>query len=274
MSSKNDIEASVPGFYDLAASRIMILSRGYSLNLHYRMKRPTEINRLLATLASINDEDRVLDAGCGQGGSVLWLARSFDCHIDAVTISKKESRRVENLIRKKGLSKRVRVFQEDMLAMHFTDATFSVVWAIESMCHVDNKAAFVREAYRVLKPGGRIVLADFFLTKHINTKGTVKDYRQFCEGFLVPALCAKTDFLEMLTETGFRNISYEDHTETIRACAQEREILGWLNMMLIFPFTFLRILPRLFIVNARGMIAQGRLFRHNTLSYGIIYAEK
>lgn len=273
-NNQNEIEGDVPGFYDLASSWFMVLSRGFSRNLHYRMKRPIETNQVLAELASVTDRDRILDMGCGQGGSVRWLARHFKCAIDAITISEGEVSRVRRMVRNGGLADRVNVFLEDMLATHYPDKSFSLTWAIESMCHVADKRQFVREAYRVLEPGGRIVMADFFLMRGRDEKKEVADYRNFCNGFLVPSLCTEDDFLAILSAEGFRNILFVNHSKAIRDCAREREILGWINPLLISPLSLLKILPNLYMQNSLGMIAQGRLFRHNIISYGVIYAEK
>ncbi len=273
-NKQREIEDAVPGFYDLAASWHMVLSRGYSRTLHYRMKRPAETNFVLANLASVTDQDHILDMGCGQGDSVRWLTRHYKCSIEAITISVGEVSRVKRLILKEKCTDRANVFLGNMLRVPFPDANFSLVWAIESMCHISDKRQLARESYRLLRRGGRMVMADFFLMKDVEGKRRATDYRNFCGGFIVPSLCSKDEFLSALSAVGFRNVRYVDYSKTIRDCVREREVFGWVNLLLIFPFSVLKILPALFMQNSLGMIAQGRLFRHNVISYGVIYAEK
>ncbi len=268
------LEGSVPALYNLGASFFFLLSRGFARDIHYRMKQPLETNAVLAELAHICDDDHVLDAGCGQGSSTIFLAQHYGVQIDAVTISKKECRLVTRAIEKMGYAPRVAVSEENMLAMPFPHATFSVVWAVESMCHVDDKLAFLKEAHRTMREGGRLVLADFFLTDAYDAKHDKGMYQRFCEGFLIPSLTTKDEFLALLSSAGFTRVRYHDYTEAISHTAREREKSGWLSAVIFSPLLLLKLMPRMLVSNIHATIAQGKLFRHNKLSYGVIYAEK
>ena len=273
-SNNTHLEGAVPALYDFCASFLLLFLRGFARDIHYRMKRPLETNAVLAELAHIRDDDHVLDAGCGQGSTTLFLAENYNARIDAITISKKECHIVSRRVQKAGYADRVAVFEENMLATHFTKETFTVVIAIESMCHVGDKLAFLKEAHRTMEKGGRLLLADFFLTDAYDPNHDRGMYQRFCEGFLVPALTTKEDFENMLREVGFQDVRYHDYTEAISVTAQRREALGWMNAVILSPLLLLKLMPRMLVANIHATIAQGKLFRHNKLSYGVIYAEK
>src|SRR5438105_3477628 len=54
--------------------------------------------------------------------------------------------------------------EQNFMKTRFPDRSFDVVWAIESVCYAPEKGDFIKEAYRQLKKGGRLVIADFFFT--------------------------------------------------------------------------------------------------------------
>ena len=274
MSSPSEREAAVPGLYDFISLFFVAPSFGKYRDIHYQMNTPHNTHDTLAQLARAREDDVLLDAGCGQGSSVRWLSKNIGCKIDALTIGKREARLVERLVKKKEYRGRIRALQGNMLDTKLPNESYSVVWAIESMCHIEDKLAFLRESYRVMKPGGRLVIADIFLTEKYGEVEDKDEYEHFCDGAFVPRLVSKQDFIGMLVDAGFRNIRYEDYSQVISKNVRTREIGGWSNYILFFPLIVLRLFPRLLTTNYQAMIAQGKFFRHNKFSYGIVYAEK
>jgi cyclopropane fatty-acyl-phospholipid synthase-like methyltransferase len=125
------------------------------------------LNRLNAVLASyigIHPGAHILDAGCGVGGSSIWLARRFGATVTGITPVGSQVRRARRIAAEQGLADRVRFAEEDYTRTTFAGASFDVVWAVESVCHAADKAAFYREAQRLLRPGGRLGIVEYVRT--------------------------------------------------------------------------------------------------------------
>ena len=123
------------------------------------------MNQVLATVATLSPGERVLDAGCGIGGSAIWLAENVDVSVVGVNINAKQIERGCRLVSERVLQQRIQLQVADYCATDFANESFDVVWALESVCYAEDKQAFLSEAYRLLRPGGRLVIADGFLTR-------------------------------------------------------------------------------------------------------------
>lgn len=102
----------------------------------------------------------VLDVGCGIGGTSRHLAKTFGegTTVTGITLSPNQVKRATELAKEQGVpNAQFRVM--NALEMEFEDNTFDLVWACESGEHMPDKKAYVEEMVRVLKPGGKIVIA-------------------------------------------------------------------------------------------------------------------
>jgi MPBQ/MSBQ methyltransferase len=103
---------------------------------------------------------KVLDVGCGIGGTSRHLAKRFGegTQVTGITLSPNQVKRATELAAEQGVpNANFRVM--NALEMEFEDNTFDLVWACESGEHMPDKKAYVDEMVRVLKPGGKIVIA-------------------------------------------------------------------------------------------------------------------
>lgn len=119
-------------------------------------------NKLLAELGGIKPTDVGLDAGCGVGGSAIYLAKNIGCKVIGITLSEKQAATATEFAEKRGVVQLVSFKAMNYTSTSFADNTFDFVWAIESMQTAVDKSDFLKEAKRVLKPGGKILIADCF----------------------------------------------------------------------------------------------------------------
>ncbi|MHC5905157.1 SAM-dependent methyltransferase [Streptomyces sp. S6] len=105
---------------------------------------------------------RVLDVGCGVGAPALRIARRTGAGVTGISVSREQVERADRSARDAALTGRVVFQQADAMRQPYADATFDAAFALESMPHMPDRAQALREVRRVLRPGGRLVLTDFF----------------------------------------------------------------------------------------------------------------
>ena len=114
----------------------------------------------LADLAEITDDDEVLDAGSGIGGTARYLSQRSRCHVVAVDLTEEYCQTARWLNRLAGLDDRITVRQADVTDLPFRDATFTLMFSQHVQMNVADKALLYAEARRVLADGGRLAAWD------------------------------------------------------------------------------------------------------------------
>ncbi|WP_367155575.1 cyclopropane-fatty-acyl-phospholipid synthase family protein [Methylomonas sp. HYX-M1] len=177
-------------------------------------------NQVLYTKAGLQPDDRVLDAGCGIGGSSIWMAKQHGNRVTGITISAQQASHAGRHARRHGVADLVDFQVADFCATPFADASFDAVWALESSCHALNKADFLREAFRVLKPGGKLVVCDGFLLQRHFDERQWQAVKTCLNGWAVPNLCARDEFEALLENQGYVNVVCHDITAQTLASAE------------------------------------------------------
>lgn len=204
---------------------------GWALNksfaLHYGYKDATtksfagtllRMNEVLMQAAQITAADHVLDAGCGIGGSSIYLTEKTGCTCTGITLSEKQLAEARLLAEKKGLDSTLKFELRNYMHTGFPDESFTVVWGLESICYADDKEAFVREAYRLLKPGGRLIIADGMVTDFKNNENPI--IKNWLKGWQVNYLESPERLQQFFSQAGFNNIQYTDITKNTRASSR------------------------------------------------------
>jgi len=157
----------------------------------------------------------LLDVGCGIGGSSRILAQDYGFDVTAVTISPQQVRRAQELTPEEVSAK---FMIGDAMSLPFPDASFDVVWSIETGPHIPDKDCFAKELLRVLKPSGRLVVADWNQRDERQTPLNFWEkpvMRQLLDQWSHPAFSSIEGFAERLEATGMveGNVITDDWTE-------------------------------------------------------------
>ncbi|MBK5935958.1 MULTISPECIES: class I SAM-dependent methyltransferase [Halorhodospira] len=152
--------------YDLLGTGA-ITAEGLYLNLGYWAEEDdldaasAALARLVADTAGFGPEDTVLDVGFGFADQdLLWVRSHEPARIIGLNITASQVAVARQRVVEAGLEERIELCEGSATAMPLADASVDCVVALESAFHFQTRADFFAEAYRVLRPGGRLVTAD------------------------------------------------------------------------------------------------------------------
>ena len=274
---------TITEYYDYTVPFYRIFYHGESSAIHYgfwegdvknHMEALLNVNRFMAEKARIKADDNVLDAGCGIGGSTVWLASRIGAKGTGITISERQLRKARSLASRKGVEHLVNFEKRDYLHTGFDEGSFTVVWAIESVCHAEDKRDFLREARRLLRDGGRLVVSDGFLLRQPATKRERRDLDAFLEGMALSGLAAEPDFRQALEEVGFRNIQVYDMAAATLPSSRKIRRMSLFSYPLSVVLQRLGLTPPLLTRNNLAGLTQYRIIKKGIMGHRVFCAEK
>jgi tocopherol O-methyltransferase len=218
--------------------------------------------------------ERVLDAGCGVGGSSLWLAKERGAEVVGITLAARQVQKARSYAARRGLTHRVQFKVADFTATPFSDATFDVVWAVESLCHAANKAAFYQEAARVLRPGGRVVVADFVRSGRPLDPTGERLLHEWLTGWAVPDIDTPGEHAAHLAAAGFVDTRLDDVTVHTRPSLRRLYRMAYWTYPLALYGYVKGVRSAVQHGNVIASIRQYQALRHGAWFYSILSATK
>lgn len=179
------------------------------------LKASANLNHIMVDKGLIGEDARVLDLGCGNGTTAIWLSKAHGCQVTGVDLS---GVRVDNankarLNQPSNLQDRLAFEKASATELPFEDGAFTHVWSQAVIYHVHDKVAALKEAYRVLCDGGIMVFDD--LTK------PQPDISPDGQEYVYSRLLYDTDFSfhsyqDALRNEGFEVLDAQDLSEHLK----------------------------------------------------------
>ena len=229
-----------------------------------------KFNEVLAQTAHINENDHILDAGCGVGGGSIYLAKNYGCHVTGITITPRQVELAYKNAKKDGVAHLTEFYEMDYQRTAFKDKQFDVVWGLESICYAESKEEFIKEAYRVLKDNGRLVVADGFASKEDYFGKDKELMTRWLDGWIVNHLNTPQNFKQFASNAGFRKSNYRDVTKSVYRTSQ----LMFYVSFLFLPFHLIDKFIRIKSYPTDALFNQYKAIKKGLWEYGVFYAEK
>jgi SAM-dependent methyltransferase len=171
-----------------------------------------------------------------------------------------------------GVAHAVTFVGADYARMPFERASFDVVWAVESLCHAPDKAAFYREAARVLRPGGRLVVAEYMRASAPADARCAASFREWLDSWAIPDLDTAEQHAAHASAAGFGRVQVEDATADTLPSLRRLYRLARYTYPLALAARVLRIRSREAHANVVGSIRQYQTACRGEWTYGILSA--
>ena len=177
----------------------------------------------LIELARFTSDMHIIDVGCGVGGSTRRLSHDTGCRVTGIDLSDEYIDAAKRLTELLNMQERVNFHTASALALPFEDNTFSGAWSIQMNMNVDDKQGWLKELFRVLKPGGRAVFYEVCGHKNSPVYFPVPWAKDSSMSFLV----TPDSFRDVITSSGFDIEVWNDKTDLAQqAFAQASKPVG------------------------------------------------
>ncbi|NBD32489.1 MAG: methyltransferase domain-containing protein [Cyanobacteria bacterium] len=228
-----NLEQEIQDFYDASSSLWENIWGEHMHHGYYGRSGTNKVSRRQAQIdiieellywghlsATKSSPSQILDVGCGIGGSTLYLAQKFNATAQGITLSPEQAKRATERAKSANLEERVQFQVANALALPFADHSFDLVWSLESGEHFPDKAKFLQEAYRVLKPGGKLLMATWCHRPTDSLAGELtadekqhlaEIYRVYC----LPYVISLPEYRAIAQEVGFQEIKCDDWSQAV-----------------------------------------------------------
>jgi SAM-dependent methyltransferase len=207
---------------------------------------------------------RLLDAGCGLGGTLLALVGRLDGSGIGLTLSPSQQRRAEAAARAQGIGDRVTVRVQSYDTP--PPGPFDLIVAIESLAHSPSPEATLTALAAVLAPGGCLAIVDDMPEPGGSDAGALQ---RFKVGWQAPVLWGRDDYERQLRALGMTLIVDEDLTPAmhVRSAPQIRRLEAWNRVLYrLIPNAGLRGV----LDSYDGGLALERLYAAGAMTYRLM----
>jgi tocopherol O-methyltransferase len=174
------------------------------------------VEALVAHLAGALDlqpGQHVCDVGCGYGATAEWLSRHYEVRVTGITLSSAQLRQAQM---RSAASPLLHFAQQDWLENTYEGGAFDHVIAIESSEHMPDKQRFFDEAYRTLRPGGRLAVYAWLARDGARPWEERHLLEPICREGCLPGMGSEAEYRAWAIKAGFVSDGFEDLSAKVR----------------------------------------------------------
>ncbi len=228
------------------------------------------IEELIQLAPGLSPGNRVLDMGCGIGGSSTYLAQRYGFNVTGITLSPVQAKRAEERTKSLGLEQQVNFQVANALETPFEANSFDLIWSLESGEHMADKKQCLEECYRLLKPGGTLLFATWCCKDGVLTAREEKILSEIYRMYHLPYVLSIEAYDQLIDSIGFKQVHSLDWS---------REVEKFWDLVIDSSLNP-AILGR--IVQSGGIVVQGALamrlmrqgYRRGIVRYGVLTGVK
>ncbi len=231
------------------------------------------VNEVLADWANVVDATKVLDAGCGLGNTSIWLAENRNSKVTGITLVQKQVDTANKLAKKQNV-KNVDFLVADYLQTPFDDNSFDVVWACEALCHATDKSLFYKEAFRILRSGGRLVIAENLRPTRPMIDEKEKFLHEIFDAWAIPDLDTLDEHKSHANKAGFINFQSKDVTKNVWVSYKNLKIIVKRLKPLAIFLNIFKLVPKIRLNNYLQSGRQVDAIEQGIFTYAHLLMEK
>ena len=173
------------------------------------------IEQLIGLAPKLSSGSRVLDMGCGIGGSSTYLAQRYGVEVTGITLSPVQAKRAGERAKNLGLEQQVNFQVANALETPFDDNSFDLIWSLESGEHMADKKQFLEECYRILKPGGTLLFATWCCKDGVLSAREEKILSEIYRMYHLPYVLSIEAYDQLMESTGFEQVKNFDWSREV-----------------------------------------------------------
>lgn len=179
------------------------------------------VNDALAARAQLVPGLHVADFCAGLGGPARYFAHRYGVTVTGIDLNPGRVAGAGELNARVGLEGKVTMIESDVTATPLSSESVDRVVSQEAFLHIPDKTAAVREAYRILKPGGRLVFTDWITHRQL----TAGEAEVMWRGIAAQTLQSLDSYKSLLAQAGFRLEHVDDLTSDWGTILAERLLM-------------------------------------------------
>jgi tocopherol O-methyltransferase len=209
------LKEKVSKFYDIGSPLYMKMYGEHIHDGYYitgkepKEKAQENLIKLLVDKGKIKRGARILDVGCGVGGSSVWLAGNLGAATTGITISPVQLKIARKLASEKKANSQFLLMDAEHLDFN---ETFDVIWAVAVMTHFRDQENFIKSATKLLDKNGKFIIFDWMLHEDAVGRPDAPYLKLVTEGMLLASLYPMSEYLKWFMQYGYRVIYAEDIT--------------------------------------------------------------